>query len=70
MGVFKHPDGSEHIVARDHGFSPDVMKAYAKARNKTLPTANIAQARTHNFDKDPNGSVRTSEVKAFADFHK
>jgi hypothetical protein len=56
MGVFKHPDGSEHIVARDHGFSPDVMKAYAKTRGKNLPTKNIHAAKTHNFDKDPNGS--------------
>lgn len=28
MGVFEHPDGSHHIVARDHGFDTDVAKAY------------------------------------------
>ena len=49
MGVFKHPDGSEHIVARDHGFSPDVMKAYAQTRNKKLTTKMIADVRTHEF---------------------
>ena len=32
MGVFEHPDGSKHIVARDHGFSLDVQKAYADAQ--------------------------------------
>ena len=32
MGVFEHPDGSKHIVARDHGFNTKVMDAYAKAR--------------------------------------
>ena len=31
MGVWKHPDGSEHIVARDHGFSTRVSDAYHAA---------------------------------------
>lgn len=32
LGVFNHPDGSQHIVARDHGFSDEVMGAYKAAR--------------------------------------
>jgi hypothetical protein len=32
MGVFEHPDGSAHIVARDHGFDHEVSEAYRKAR--------------------------------------
>ena len=32
MGVFHHPDGSKHIVARDHGFDTEVQNAYKKAR--------------------------------------
>jgi len=32
MGVWEHPNGSKHIVARDHGFSSDVQKAYTMAR--------------------------------------
>ena len=31
MGVFTHPNGTKYIVARDHGFSPDVAKAYQQA---------------------------------------
>jgi hypothetical protein len=31
LGVWEHPDGSQHIVARDHGFNSDVMSAYQKA---------------------------------------
>lgn len=34
LGVFKHPDGSQHIVARDHGYSEEVMDAYKAARNR------------------------------------
>lgn len=34
MGVWHHPDGSKHIVARDHGFDTDVAHAYRKARQK------------------------------------
>lgn len=35
LGVWKHPvDGSEHIVARDHGFSNEVQGAYRDARRK------------------------------------
>lgn len=35
LGVWKHPvDGSEHIVARDHGFDNHVEKAYKDARAK------------------------------------
>lgn len=35
MGIYEHPDGSKHIVARDHGFDSDVAKAYSDAkRNK------------------------------------
>lgn len=33
LGIFNHPDGSKHIVARDHGFSDEVMNAYRGARN-------------------------------------
>lgn len=34
MGVWTHPHtGEQHIVARDHGFSENVMKAYKEARN-------------------------------------
>jgi hypothetical protein len=32
MGVFEHPDGSKHIVARDHGFNRAVYDAYHAAR--------------------------------------
>jgi hypothetical protein len=32
LGVFEHPDGSKHIVARDHGFSTRVAQAYQDAR--------------------------------------
>jgi len=33
LGVWTHPHtGEQHIVARDHGFSSDVMKAYSSAR--------------------------------------
>lgn len=33
MGKWKHPvTGEHHIVARDHGYSTDVQKAYIKAR--------------------------------------
>lgn len=28
LGVFEHPDGSKHIVARDHGFNSEVQGAY------------------------------------------
>lgn len=28
LGVFHHPDGPKHIVARDHGFSTNVVHAY------------------------------------------
>jgi hypothetical protein len=34
MGVWHHPDGSKHIVARDHGYSTEVAGAYATARKK------------------------------------
>lgn len=34
MGVFEHPDGSSHIVARDHGFNTDVQSAYRTSREK------------------------------------
>lgn len=32
LGIFNHPDGSQHIVARDHGFSDEVMGAYRNAK--------------------------------------
>jgi hypothetical protein len=32
MGIFEHPNGSKHIVARDHGFDNHVAEAYKKAR--------------------------------------
>ena len=35
MGVWTHPvSGEQHIVARDHGFNEEVMKAYKEARKK------------------------------------
>ena len=34
MGVWTHPDGSKHIVARDHGFSNEVALAYQIAHKK------------------------------------
>jgi hypothetical protein len=38
MGVWHHPDGSKHIVARDHGFDTDTAHAYQRARkNKFTP---------------------------------
>lgn len=36
LGVWEHPDGSKHIVARDHGFSSGVMVAYRNARMRSL----------------------------------
>jgi hypothetical protein len=33
MGVFHHPDGSKHIVARDHGYDSTVEAAYKEARH-------------------------------------
>lgn len=39
MGVWTHPDGSKHIVSRDHGFDTDTANAYQKARrNKHTPS--------------------------------
>lgn len=32
LGIFEHPDGSKHIVARDHGFNTEVEHAYRNAR--------------------------------------
>lgn len=34
LGVFEHPDGTKHIVARDHGFSTLVSDAYTNAVKK------------------------------------
>lgn len=35
MGIWTHPvSGEKHIVARDHGFNEEVMKAYKEARQK------------------------------------
>ena len=34
LGVWEHPDGSHHIVARDHGFDTEVADAYSKAHQK------------------------------------
>lgn len=39
LGVFNHPDGSKHIVARDHGFSDEVMNAYRDARHIEMKKA-------------------------------
>jgi hypothetical protein len=61
MGVFHHPDGSKHIVARDHGFSPDVAKAYAKTRNQNLTSFGIKAVRTHAF----TDSKKPSNVSSF-----
>jgi len=36
LGVFHHPDGSKHIVARDHGFSTGVTHAYKNSIKKRL----------------------------------
>lgn len=36
MGVFEHPDGSKHIVARDHGFDNVVNDAYTQARKNMI----------------------------------
>lgn len=42
MGVFEHPNGSKHIVARDHGFSTDVANAYFEAlQNKSEKAAHL-----------------------------
>lgn len=38
MGIFEHPDGSKHIVARDHGFDSDVSRAYQAARERQNKT--------------------------------
>lgn len=34
MGVFEHPDGSKHIVARDHGWDHNVQGAYKDATSR------------------------------------
>jgi hypothetical protein len=34
LGLFHHPDGSKHVIVRDHGYSHDVHGAYAKANRK------------------------------------
>jgi peptide methionine sulfoxide reductase MsrB len=31
LGVFEHPNGTNHIVARDHGFNSNVQQAYHQA---------------------------------------
>jgi hypothetical protein len=37
LGVWKHPvDGSEHIVARDHGFDTNVANAYSEANKRRM----------------------------------
>ena len=36
MGVWQHPDGSKHIVARDHGYSREVSGAYQQAAKKQM----------------------------------
>lgn len=37
LGVWKHPvNGSEHIVARDHGFNHEVQSAYVEANRKRM----------------------------------
>lgn len=33
LGVFNHPNGSKHIVARDHGFNSETERAYREARS-------------------------------------
>jgi hypothetical protein len=58
MGVFKHPDGSEHIVARDHGFSPDVMKAYANTKKQNLSDRDIHAVRTNAAMKFTTGKFK------------
>lgn len=58
MGVFKHPDGSEHIVARDHGFSPDVMKAYANTKKQNLSDRDIHAVRTNAAMKFTTGEFK------------
>lgn len=63
MGVFKHPDGSEHIVARDHGFSPDVMKAYAKTKKQNLTTGMIQAARTHASTDTQTGMTTLTSLR-------
>ena len=34
LGLWKQPDGTKHIVARDHGFTNVVAEAYRNAMNK------------------------------------
>jgi hypothetical protein len=34
LGVWEHPNGSKHIVARDHGYNTEVMHAYANANKR------------------------------------
>ena len=36
LGVFEHPDGSHHIVARDHGFDNEVAGAYTQSRRNAM----------------------------------
>lgn len=58
MGVFKHPDGSEHIVARDHGFGPEAMKAYALTKKQDLLTNQIRNVRTNAAMKYTTGKFK------------
>lgn len=39
LGIFEHPDGSKHIIARDHGFDSTVEHAYRQARDKQFKKA-------------------------------
>jgi len=45
MGIFTHPDGSEHIVARDSGFTTRVQHAY---KNVRVNQALAAGGKRHN----------------------
>ena len=36
LGVFEHPNGSKHLVARDHGFDRAVSSAYGEARKNAF----------------------------------
>lgn len=40
LGLFQHPDGTSHIVARDHGYNGDVQKAYKNAHRAWAEAAN------------------------------
>jgi hypothetical protein len=54
LGVFEHPDGSKHIVARDHGYDSQVERAYTQAtRIHRAPGAEETETETEEALRRP-----------------